>query len=122
MRFWLARTRLWRSSYRAEKSNGIAAIPELLSTLAPAGCTVAIDAISAQTAIAEAMRNRGTDYVLAVKDNQPKLAESIEDFWRGFRAHPAVHTPRSFAETADKDRGRPGDTPLLRVRSTGLPR
>jgi hypothetical protein len=79
----------------AEKSNGIAAIPELLSTLALAGCTVTIDAMGAQTAIAEAIRNRGADYVPAVKDNQPKLAESIEDFWRSFRAHPRPRTPRT---------------------------
>jgi predicted transposase YbfD/YdcC len=90
----------------AEKSNEITAIPELLSTLALTGCTVTIDAMGTQTAIAEAIRERGADYVLAVKDNQPKLAESIEDFWRSFRAHPASHTPHSFAETVEKDHGR----------------
>jgi predicted transposase YbfD/YdcC len=90
----------------AEKSNEITAIPELLSTLALAGCTVTIDAMGTQTAIAEAIQDRGADYVLAVKDNQPKLVESIEDFWRSFRAHPASHTPHSFAETVEKDHGR----------------
>ena len=90
----------------AEKSNEITAIPELLSTLALAGCTVTIDAMGTQTAIAAAIQDRGADYVLAVKDNQPKLAESIEDFWRSFRAHPAVHTPHSFAQTVEKDHGR----------------
>ena len=59
-----------------------------------------------QTAIAEAIRDKGADYVLAVKDNQAKLAESIRDFWRGFCAHPATHTPHSFAETVEKDHGR----------------
>ena len=39
-------------------------------------------------------------------DNQPKLAESIQDFWRSFRAHPAVHTPHGLAETVEKDHGR----------------
>jgi predicted transposase YbfD/YdcC len=90
----------------AEKSNEITAIAELLSTLALAGCTVTIDAMGTQTAIAEAIQNRGADYVLAVKDNQPKLTESIEDFWRSFRTHPAAHTPHRFAETVDKDHGR----------------
>jgi predicted transposase YbfD/YdcC len=90
----------------AEKSNEITAIPELLSTLALAGCTVTIDAMGTQTAIAEAIQDRGADYVLAVKDNQHKLAESIEGFWRSFGAHPVVHTPHSFAETVDKDHGR----------------
>jgi len=59
-----------------------------------------------QTAIAAAIQDRGADYVLAVKDNQPRLAESIEDFWRSFRAHLAVHTPHSFAQTVEKDHGR----------------
>ncbi len=90
----------------AEKSNEITAIPELLSTLALAGCTVTIDAMGTQTAIAEAIQNRGADYVLAVKENQPKLTESIQDFWHSFRRHPAAHTPHGFAQTVDKDHGR----------------
>jgi predicted transposase YbfD/YdcC len=90
----------------AEKSNEITAIPELLSTLALTGCTVTIDAMGTQTAIAEAIRDKGADYVLAVKDNQPRLAESIQDFWHSFRAHPASHTPHSFAQTVEKGHGR----------------
>lgn len=90
----------------AEKSNEITAIPELLATLALTGCTVTIDAMGTQTAIAAAIQSRGADYVLAVKDNQPKLAESIQEFWRSFRAHPPVQTPHSFAATVDKDHGR----------------
>src|SRR5579875_944815 len=89
-----------------EKSNEIMAIPELLSTLALHGCTVTIDAIGAQTQIAELIQDRGADYVLAVKDNQPQLAESIRDFWRTFRAHPADWARHSFAETVEKDHGR----------------
>lgn len=90
----------------AEKSNEITAIPELLSTLALKGCTVTIDAIGTQTEIARQIRDRGADYVLAVKDNQPRLAESIQDFWRTFRAHPPDWVPHTFAETVDKDHGR----------------
>ena len=90
----------------AEKSNEITAIPELLSTLSLAGCTVTIDAMGTQTAIAAAIQERGADYVLAVKDNQPKLAESMEDFWTSFRAHPAAHTPHSFCESVEKGHGR----------------
>ncbi len=90
----------------AEKSNEITAIPELLSTLALTGCAVTIDAMGTQTAVAEAIQGRGADYALAVKDNQPRLAGSIEDFWRSFRAHPATHTPHRFAETVEKNHGR----------------
>ena len=90
----------------AAKSNEKTAIPELLSTLALAGCTVTIDAMGTQANIAQAIRDCGTDYVLAVKDNQPKLAESIQDFWRSFRAHPATHTPHRFSESVEKGHGR----------------
>ena len=46
--------------------------------MALAGCTVPIDAMGTQANIAQAIRDRGTDYVLAVKENQPKLAESMQ--------------------------------------------
>lgn len=53
----------------AEKSNEKTAIPELLATLALEGCIVTIDAMGTQANIAQAIRDRGADYVLAVKDN-----------------------------------------------------
>ena len=89
----------------AEKSSGKVAIPELLSTLALTGCTVTIDAMGTQANIARMIRDRGADYVLAVKDNQPKLAESIRDFMADFHADPR-HTPHGFAQTVEKDHGR----------------
>lgn len=90
----------------AEKSNEKTAIPELLATLALAGCTVTIDAMGTQANIAQTILDRGADYILAVKDNQPKLAESIEDFWHCFRAHPAADTPHQFVESVEKSHGR----------------
>ena len=96
----------WDSEPQQKNPTRSRPAPELLSTLALAGCTVTIDAMGTQTAIAESIQERGADYVLAIKDNQPKLAESIEDFWRCFRAHSAVYTPHSFSETVEKDHGR----------------
>jgi len=61
----------------AEKSNEITAIPELLSTLALEGCVVTIDAMGTQTKIARTIREQGAHYVLCVKDNHPKLLDSI---------------------------------------------
>jgi len=60
-----------------EKSNEITAIPDLLATLALQGCIVTIDAMGTQTNVAKAIRARGADYVLCVKDNHPKLLESF---------------------------------------------
>ena len=50
--------------------------PELLAPLALKGCIVTIDAMGTQANIAQAIRDRGTDYVPAIKDNQPTLADS----------------------------------------------
>jgi len=89
----------------AEKSKEKTAIPELLSALALNGCIVTIDAMGTQANIAQAVCDRGADYVLAVKDNQPKLAESIQDFMAAFEAQPQ-HTPHSFWEIVEKGHGR----------------
>ena len=60
-----------------EKSNEIKAIPELLDALALKGCTVTIDAMGTQREIAEKIIERGADYILQVKGNQPALMEDI---------------------------------------------
>ncbi len=89
----------------AEKSNEKTAIPELLATLALQGCIVTIDAMGTQPSIARAIRDRGADYILSVKDNQPTLAESMKDFFATFQGAPDK-TPHSFDEVVEKDHGR----------------
>lgn len=89
----------------AAKSNEKTAIPELLATLALEGCIVTIDAMGTQTNIAQAIRDRGANYVLAVKDNQPTLANSMRDFFAQFKAAPD-RTPHAMAQTVEKDHGR----------------
>lgn len=89
----------------AEKSNEKTAIPQLLSVLALEGCIVTIDAMGTQANIAQAIRERGADYVLAVKDNQPILADSVRDFFALFKAAPEK-TPHTVAATVEKDHGR----------------
>jgi predicted transposase YbfD/YdcC len=66
------------------KSNEITAIPLLLELLDLKGCVVTIDAMGCQKDIAAAIRAGGADYVLAVKDNQPTLHQSIHE---AFLAH-----------------------------------
>ena len=60
------------------KSNEITAIPELLKMLDLEGAVVTIDAMGCQKEIADEIVQRGGEYVLAAKDNQPHLAEDIE--------------------------------------------
>jgi len=60
-----------------EKSNEITAIPKLLELMELGGAVVTIDAMGCQKEIAAKIRERGADYVLAVKGNQEHLEEDI---------------------------------------------
>ena len=90
----------------AEKSNEIKAIPQLLQTLAIKGAIVTIDAAGTHAPIAQVIQEREADYVLAVKDNQPKLAESIREFFAAGQANEWKHTPHDDYESIEKDHGR----------------
>lgn len=90
----------------AEKSNEITAIPELLDALLLKGCIVTIDAMGCQTAIAAKIIEKESDYVLAVKNNQPTLAQAIEGFFNGAERKEWEGVPHTFAEWIEKDHGR----------------
>ena len=64
-----------------EKSNEITAIPQLLDAIEIRGDTVTIDAPGCQTAIAAKIRDKGADYVLAVKENQKTLYTEIKEYF-----------------------------------------
>jgi predicted transposase YbfD/YdcC len=64
-----------------EKSNEITAIPRLLELIDVSGALVTIDAMGCQKEIAQKIVDNGADYVLAVKENQPKLHEAITAFF-----------------------------------------
>ena len=83
-----------------EKSNEITAIPELLKMLELKGCIVTIDAMGTQAEIAKTIIDRGADYVLAVKENQPTLFEDIELY---FTTESAAC---DYAKTTEKSHGR----------------
>jgi predicted transposase YbfD/YdcC len=64
-----------------EKSNEITAIPELIERIDIEGAVVTIDAMGCQKEIAKKIMKGGGDYVLAVKDNQPKLHQAIQEYF-----------------------------------------
>jgi predicted transposase YbfD/YdcC len=64
-----------------EKSNEITAIPALLKVLHLAGAIITIDAMGCQKKITQAIRAEDADYCIAVKDNQPRLAGFIQDWF-----------------------------------------
>ena len=90
----------------AEKSNELTAIPVLLEALMLKGAIVTIDAMGTHSNIAQAIRNKDADYVLAVKDNQPKLAESITTFFEIGQAEKWKNVPHTYTESVEKDHGR----------------
>lgn len=79
---WATRQRLVLGQQAcADKSNEITAIPALLARLELTGALVTIDAMGCQTDIAKAIRDKGADYLLCLKDNWPALAAEVECFF-----------------------------------------
>ena len=99
---WASRQRLVLGQEAvADKSNEINAIPLLLERLELEGALVTIDAMGCQTDIAEKIRDKQADYLLALKDNWPALAEEVRLY---FDTAPAGALDTH--ETTDGDHGR----------------
>ena len=89
----------------AAKSNEITAIPELLDALDLRGTTVTIDAVGCQRAIVEKIVEKKADYLIAVKNNQPSLAQAVESLFEDVEA--GVRDGRLQQDiTLDKAHGR----------------
>jgi predicted transposase YbfD/YdcC len=90
-----------------DKSNEITAIPKLLQLLELEGCLVSIDAAGTQTKIASIILEKDGDYLLALKDNQPKLCNEVKQL---FLAHwdnsQTDELGAAFDEQFDKLHGR----------------
>lgn len=106
---WACEARLTLGQVATEaKSNEITAIPLLLELLDLKGATVTIDAMGCQREIAKKIVDGGGDYVLALKDNHPKLTAAVsEEFTKaleadvpppGMRRHATVETSRGRQE------------------------
>jgi predicted transposase YbfD/YdcC len=89
-----------------EKSNEITAIPDLLDVLSLQGAVVTIDAAGCQTAIAQKVIEKGGDYVLALKDNQPNLAADVALLFQDVhQSRPGVPATNQ-AQRTEKGHGR----------------
>ena len=77
---WACEARLTLGQVATDaKSNEITAIPLLLELLNVKGATVTIDAMGCQKEIAQTIVDREGDYLLALKDNHPKLLQAVAD-------------------------------------------
>jgi predicted transposase YbfD/YdcC len=90
----------------ADKSNEITAIPKLLELLDLSGALVTIDAMGCQKEIAAKIRERGGDYVLVVKDNQPTLRADIEACFKQAFENDFAEVRHSQHTTTDRGHGR----------------
>ncbi len=62
----------------ADKTNEITAVHDLLGSLVLEGRVVTVDALLTQRDVAQTIIERGGDYVMIVKSNQPTLQEEIQ--------------------------------------------
>jgi predicted transposase YbfD/YdcC len=91
-----------------DKSNEITAVPELLEVLELAGCIVTLDALGCQKEFTSAIRAKGADYVLAVKENQGHLHQDIKELFdtEFEQAIPFEGVAHDHCRTVNKDHGR----------------
>lgn len=84
-----------------DKSNEITAIPELLKMLFLKGCIVTTDALGCQGWIVKKIVENKGDYVLAVKGNQGRLYQDIQDTFSASDLNEF-----DYAHTSEKAHGR----------------
>ena len=104
---WASQNRLVLGQVKVDaKSNEITAIPELLKVLALHGCIVTIDAMGAQTAIAQQIIEQGGDYVLSLKGNQGNIHEDVAQLFDWTRQIDFKDIPHEYCQTIDSGHGR----------------
>lgn len=85
-----------------EKSNEITAIPDLLDKLQIKGNIITIDAMGTQTAIAEKIKNKRADYVLALKGNQKNLYEDVKEYFDNEELRRKIEKTDAYKKTMEK--------------------
>jgi predicted transposase YbfD/YdcC len=85
-----------------DKTNEITAVEPLLCQLVLEGRIVTMDALLTQRHVAQTIVDKGGDYVMIVKDNQPQLRADIELVF----ALPPVGDQQETARTVDIGHGR----------------
>jgi predicted transposase YbfD/YdcC len=104
---WATRNRLVLGQVKVdEKSNEITAVPELLRLLAIKGCIITVDALNSQKDIAAQICEQGADYVLALKENHPKLHAEVARIFEAVREDPNRGGAISLIVSVEKQPGR----------------
>jgi predicted transposase YbfD/YdcC len=88
------------------KSNEITAVPKLLELLELSGAVVTMDAMHCQKETLAAIRAKGADYLVPVKDNQPKLYDLLHDTFLRYGEHNYQAREVKQHRTVERNRGR----------------
>ena len=89
-----------------EKSDEITAIPELLNRLNIRKQVVTIDAMGTQTKIAEKIREKKADYVLALKKNHKGPYYEVEEYFQDADFQKKIQEAGGYKRTEEKAHGR----------------
>jgi predicted transposase YbfD/YdcC len=89
-----------------EKSNEITAIPLLLEQIELSNTLITIDAMGCQKEIARDIVGGGGHFVIAVKDNQPKLREAIAAYFEKHLERDLEDLQYRHHETTEQGHGR----------------
>lgn len=98
---WAAKTRLALANVLSPGNNETAGALQLIEILQLKGCVVTMDALHCRRDTARAIIDRGGDYVLAVKENQPGLLRDAKAAIAAAKRQDAKQTT-----TLDQDHGR----------------
>ena len=100
---WVQENSIALGQYATDvKSNEITAIPELLKLLSLKGAIVSMDAMGCQTKIAQAVRERGANYLFGLKGNQPSLQKEVLESFDDDTCRDLMASDDAFHESADK--------------------
>lgn len=100
-----------------EGSNEITAVPKLLELIDINGATITLDAMHCQKATAHQIIERGADYVIAVKDNQPALHDAITEAFADAGRTPETAASKGLrTHTLAPSKGRKPTSRLNRIR------
>ncbi|MCL4192652.1 MAG: ISAs1 family transposase [Thermoguttaceae bacterium] len=89
-----------------EKSNEITAIPQLLKQIDLNNAVITIDAMGCQKEIARQIVKGHGDFVIAVKDNQPKLRASLDAYLEEYLKRDLEDLNYREYDTLDDSHGR----------------
>lgn len=85
-----------------EKSNEITAIPKVLEGIQIKGQIITIDAMGTQKEIAEIIRRKRADYVLALKRNQGTLHEDVKEYFAEEKFCKEIEQAGNYKRTTEK--------------------